>query len=252
MTQTNDLFKKSVQILNDNNINYWICHGTLLGIIRNKSLLTWDNDIDFAVWEDEYSKEDILKIFSINKGFRKEISLEEINSLHFETMGKRVDINFYTRDKDKAFIKWAVLTDEYYNKFYLVKILYQFVISFLVNNVTIKKAVKSQKGKIFTIIKSLIIIPLAILRKMLSTTTKKKLLEKSYKKYDIIGYSYPIHLMKFKEIEFMGMDISIPEKPEDVLKFTYGEDWKIPKKNYVWFKEGRNLYRQRKNIKNIK
>ena len=249
MTQTNDLFKKSVQILNDNNINYWICHGTLLGIIRNKSLLTWDNDIDFAVWEDEYSKEDILKIFSINKGFRKEISLEEINSLHFETMGKRVDINFYTRDKDKAFIKWAVLTDEYYNKFYLVKILYQFVISFLVNNVTIKKAVKSQKGKIFTTIKSLIIIPLAILRKMLSTTTKKKLLEKSYKKYDIIGYSYPIHLMKFKEIEFMGMDISIPEKPEDVLKFTYGEDWKIPKKNYVWFKEGRNLYRQRKNIK---
>ena len=252
MIQTNDLFKKSVKILNDNNINYWICHGTLLGIIRNKSLLDWDNDIDFAVWEDEYSKGDILKIFSPNKGFKQELSLEEMNSLHFETMGKRVDINFYTRDKDKAFIKWAVLPGDYYSKFYHLKILYQFIISFLVNNVTIKKAVKSENGKIFTTIKLLIILPLVILRKMLSITIKKELLEKSYKNYDIIGYSYPLHLLKFKEIEFMGISISIPKKPEEVLKFTYGEDWKIPKKNYVWIKEGKNLYRQKKNIKDIR
>ena len=41
MIEVNDLFKKSVKILNDNNINYWVCHGTLLGIIRDNKLLPW-------------------------------------------------------------------------------------------------------------------------------------------------------------------------------------------------------------------
>jgi len=251
MTQTNNLFKKSIEILNNNNVNYWICHGTLLGIIRNKSLLSWDNDIDFAVWEDEYSKEDILKIFTSDRGFKQELSLEEINSLHFETKGKRIDVNFYSRNKEKAFIKWAVLPENYYENFYHLKILYQFVISFLVSNMTFKKAINSQNRKIYIIIKLLMIVPLAILRNILSITVKKKLLENSYKKYDIVGYSYPLDLMKFKEVEFMGINIVIPKKPEDVLKFTYGEDWQIPKKNYVWFKEAKNLYRQKKNIKDI-
>ena len=56
------IFKIAIEILTDNNINYWICHGTLLGIIRENRLLPWDNDIDFAVWDDEHSKEKILKI----------------------------------------------------------------------------------------------------------------------------------------------------------------------------------------------
>ena len=49
----NNIFKTAVKILIDNNINYWVCHGTLLGIIRDNKLLSWDSDIDFAVWEDE-------------------------------------------------------------------------------------------------------------------------------------------------------------------------------------------------------
>ena len=38
-------------LLKNNNINFWVCHGTLLGIIRENRLLPWDKDIDLAVWD---------------------------------------------------------------------------------------------------------------------------------------------------------------------------------------------------------
>ena len=36
-------------ILKINSINYWICHGTLLGIVRENRILPWDNDIDISL-----------------------------------------------------------------------------------------------------------------------------------------------------------------------------------------------------------
>ncbi|MBN2782222.1 MAG: LicD family protein, partial [Campylobacterales bacterium] len=37
------------QLFNENNINYHIDHGTLLGLIRDSQILPWDIDIDFAI-----------------------------------------------------------------------------------------------------------------------------------------------------------------------------------------------------------
>lgn len=236
MHLNNELFKRSIKLLDDNKINYWICHGTLLGIIRDKQLLPWDQDIDFAIWDYEHSKEKILKIFSSEKGFTQEIVLEEINSLHFSTEGKRVDINFYSKDKDKAFIKWAVLP-----KSILKKILF-FVSTFVAGDVSIEKALKSSGGKFIAGIKLMIILPLLILKKVLSNKYKRNLLKNAYKIFDTIGYSYPLNLMKFKKIKFLDIEITVPIMSEEVLKHTYGNDWKVPKKNYVWYKEANNLF----------
>ena len=46
----------SVKILEDIHQNYWVCHGTLLGIIRDKNLIPWDNDIDLGVWKKNLKK----------------------------------------------------------------------------------------------------------------------------------------------------------------------------------------------------
>jgi hypothetical protein len=232
------IFKTAVKILINNNIKYWVCHGTLLGIIRDNKLLSWDSDIDFAVWEDEYSKQDILKIFLSNNRFKREIIIEEINSLHFLMNEKRVDINFYTRDKEKAYIKWTVLPGGLFFK------LYDFVLKFLANETSVRKTIKSSNGKLIEFVKLLIIIPLFFFRLLLPKFFKTKLIKDFYKKLDIAGYSFPIELMKFKVIKFLGTDIIVPVEPEDVLKYTYGNDWKTPKQNYVWEKEAKNLFRQ--------
>jgi phosphorylcholine metabolism protein LicD len=232
------IFKTAVEILTDNNINYWICHGTLLGIIRENRLLPWDHDIDFAVWNDEHSKEEILKIFAMDERFKQEIVPEEINSLHFATVDKRVDINFYSRDVDKAYIKWVALPESILLKFYY------FTVNFIATDMSISKAIESSNGKAIKFIKLLITIPLIFVKFILPKLFKSKLHKNLYKKLNSIGYSYPMELMKCKTMSFLNVDIIVPVEPEKVLKHTYGEDWKIPKQDYVWYQEAKNLFRQ--------
>ena len=44
-----DITKKTIDILNDNNIEYWATDGTLLGIKRSKGFIPWDDDVDIAI-----------------------------------------------------------------------------------------------------------------------------------------------------------------------------------------------------------
>jgi len=232
------VFKIAVKILTDNNINYWVCHGTLLGIIRENRLLPWDHDIDFAVWDYEHSKEEILKIFAEDVRFKRETVPEEINSLHFSAVDKRVDINFYSRDVDKAFIKWVTIPDDIFIKFYY------FAVSYIATDISISKAIESSNGISIKLIKLFTTIPLIFVKFIFSKSFKSKLHKNLYKKLNIIGYSYPMELMQCKTINFLGIDIVVPFKPEDVLKFTYGADWRIPKQKYIWYKEAKNLLQQ--------
>ena len=56
------MLKDITDLLDKNNIEYWLEGGTLLGIIRENRLLPWDNDMDISIKEEEYSKLlDIIK-----------------------------------------------------------------------------------------------------------------------------------------------------------------------------------------------
>ena len=52
-TRVREVFIDTVRILKENGINFWLCQGTLLGIIRENRILPWDRDIDFGVWAEE-------------------------------------------------------------------------------------------------------------------------------------------------------------------------------------------------------
>lgn len=43
------VFKKLSKILNENDVEYWLEFGTLLGAIRDKGFISFDNDIDLGV-----------------------------------------------------------------------------------------------------------------------------------------------------------------------------------------------------------
>ena len=108
-------FISVINLFNNNNIPYWICHGTLLGIIRDNKLIEWDHDIDIAVWSDAIEKNYITDLFSKTNFKIKEGYMVKDDIVSFTKEGGRiVDINFYQKIKldsnqaEMAYVNWFI------------------------------------------------------------------------------------------------------------------------------------------------
>lgn len=51
-----DLMKEVDSVFKDNHISYWATAGTLLGTVRHKGLIPWDDDLDIAIMDTDEKK----------------------------------------------------------------------------------------------------------------------------------------------------------------------------------------------------
>ena len=228
------IFKKVNQLLRSIKCEYWVCHGTLLGIIRDNMILPWDHDIDFAVWKNKVKIEDIEKLFK-NYGFKQEIVLGEMDCLHFTNGSKKIDISFYDIKDNIASVRWVVpKTTSLKNKFlnFIAMTMHAYD-----NNVVIDLDIKSIKD----LLKFLLTKVTKLIKPLIPKDTRKRLYENAISSFCYTGYSYDINLMKFKNIVFLDEVVPVPIESEKCLEVTYGKDWRIPKKDYVWYNEAGNL-----------
>ena len=87
-------------------IEYFICYGTLLGIVREKNIIKHDDDIDFMV--NHKSKKLLFKKMKLNKTFK--INKKVTNEYFAQFIKKKdglisfVDFYFYIKDPKKKYI----------------------------------------------------------------------------------------------------------------------------------------------------
>ncbi len=68
-----NLLKIIDKICRKNDIEYWLDFGTLLGAVRHKGFIPWDDDVDICVPTDHYPK--LLKLLHQEKDRNSDIFL---------------------------------------------------------------------------------------------------------------------------------------------------------------------------------
>jgi len=206
-------FKEVIFLFNKKKINYWLCHGTLLGIVRNKNLIPWDHDVDLAVWTNRKTKKNIYSML-LNKGYKKKKKFFKGDNLltMIKKGGREIDVNFYELSKSKEF---AFQRHFYYKNFFI-----RFVDVISKSN--------NYNGNYKEIIRNF---------KFMSTFFKKikKILIKNGMYYKEYGYMTPSHFfMNLKTIKVKKLKLRVPKNAINYVKLIYGKSWKKPKKKFNW------------------
>lgn len=228
----NKYFIWIISIFEKNKIQYWVDQGTLLGIIRDKQIIPWEWDLDFGVFVDETPYNHIKKIF-LNEGFRIEKIPEGNECIHFLYGNERkVDITFYKINNDFGVTQWTSPVITRKNRLIID------VYSVLMNNKLkyydkriIKRLILRSIKRIMPILRindAIWNILIKYLRKQNSIALKS----------NIVHFRIPLTILQNKSMmTFLDTKIFVPGDALKYLEYVYGKNWKIPIKNYLWYKE---------------
>lgn len=97
------LLQKTVQTLDKNHIDYWATGGTLLGTIRSKGMIQWDDDIDIAINIKDVSRLEDLKSDFNGIGLRL-----------YKASGKYFKVKYEHRKDDHLWIDIFIVDEDGY------------------------------------------------------------------------------------------------------------------------------------------
>lgn len=238
-----ELLDEFVRICDKNNLDYFLCGGTLLGAVRHKGFIPWDDDMDVAMLRKDYEK--FLKIAPVELKEKFIIDNYHTNKkcyLNFTKIRNRNTL--FVQDFQKDYDGEKGIWIDIFPLDYIEKLNF-----FQVTKIKIVKLIRSiehYKNNIFLgnnkiWLKKILTflmkpIPLTFLQRLQDNLMKGKTHDKEAKYITSIAstYDYKKETMEkdvylpAKTLEFEGKEYKVPNKYKYYLEKIYGNYMELP------------------------
>ncbi len=212
------------------NIPYWLSSGTLIGAVRHKGFIPWDDDLDIEMMRSDYLRllEVLPKelpsnfVLQTNETDSNYISVyakvRDLNSLLEETNGydltwkyQGIYIDIFPIEKNPFFLAWigGHCQGQIYNQ---------------INNKSLREdVIRKRSQRIFKFNKNFSFPILRSLAKLIPTNKLRHSFGTAFFKP-----RYKKDIFPLSEMEFEGKMFPVPHDSDSYLKRIYGDYMKLP------------------------
>ena len=240
------ILKDFIKVCEENNLNYYMYAGSLLGTIRHNGFIPWDDDLDVVMFRDDFEK--FKRLFPSLNLDKYELLSNETNEDYFYHFAKIMlkdtrfeekwidQLNFHMGINIDIFVLDDLSDNKYSRKYQLMK-------SYLYNRLLISSNLKLDDLPFFSKLVSHSIYHILNLFNL----NTSKLMDKSLRflrKYhgknsecvfDISATAkeYPLIYKKSDfngsiKVDFEDIQVNVPENYDEILTNLYGDYMKLP------------------------
>lgn len=231
-------FKDLKTIFDDNGIGCWLIYGALLGMVREGKLLEGDRDIDIAIWDESLSNvEDCLDLFH---GKNISVHFTESGHVSFNRDGEHISAMVFSKEDGKAVrstythIRKFKRTGDgviHYKGLDVVTQMLKYLRWLLSDPRYVgdppRGVSKNMQGLFLYFFKrhhGLRMVLKGFVEIILSCGCKYYT--------EVIPVRY---FLELSSIWFYDVMVNAPSDTEGYLVCKYGRDWRIPKKDYIYY-----------------
>jgi len=240
------ILKDFIKICEENNLNYYMYAGSLLGAVRHNGFIPWDDDLDVIMFRDDFEK--FKKIFITSKNDKYELLCNETHEDYFHLLAKLMikntkfeehwvsQVDFHIGINMDIFVLDDLAEGNFKRNYQLKK-------SFLYNKLLIMSKLKLDDlppaTKLAThtghyILNLFRIKPSTLNRRCLNFLRKYRNPDAEYV-FDISSTAeeYPQIFRRddfkdIKKIKFEDIEVNIPSGYDNILTSLYGDYMQLP------------------------
>jgi len=227
MAHKSDIWIKELLLvkaaLEENQIYWFIDMGTLLGAIRDGDFIAWDNDIDIGVLSSRDLHEKLLKTCEILELEGFEVAYYDKAVSIIKKNGVEINIAIYTKNEESytyKYLKPGRFTSLRHGLKMLVQDEY---------HIHFKRKRESWARMLFVKYKYIAVIT-------------QKLFDMVCEPLCYTNVRVKVkYLENLRSLTFRGVEINVPALAEEYLSLRYGEDWIVPKQQWIYHKDDKSI-----------